>query len=60
MTVHVEFFWWFVEVRLVLRVWFLSSNTVLMGLLQLHLLSRAVWMERAGQVTEAKALMFLF
>lgn len=33
---------------------------MLMGLLQLHLPSRAVGMGRAGKVTQAKTLMFLF
>lgn len=54
--VHVDFFWWFVEIRLVLKVWFLSRNTMLVGLLHPHLPSKAV---RAGKVTEAKAPMFL-
>lgn len=58
--VHTDVFWWSAEISLVLKVWFLTQNTTLIGLLQLHLPSRAVWMMRAGKVTKAQTLIFLF
>lgn len=58
--VHTDFFGGSAEIRLVLKVWFLTRNRMLVGLLQLHLPSRAVWMVRAGKVIQAKTLIVLF